>query len=151
MGDIPLWLWVVVGVMAVGSIAVAIWVGMAVKSGSVVGEMPVQGDAVLGIVSGTEYVIGDAGQVIAEVRAMNGSNLQSNCTISIWYPDKSSFLVAQTADSASGNYYVNFTAPNVTGVYEYRASCLVARNNKTVVGSKSFHISQGRMRAWVTP
>ena len=135
--------------MAIVSVAAAIWAGFSVKTEGLT-PLPAQDDAVLNIVSNTEYYIGDAGQVIAEVRAMNGSNLQANCTISIWYPDKSSFLVASAQNSASGNYFTNFTAPNVTGVYEYRASCLVARNNQTVVGSKSFHISGLRMRAWVT-
>ena len=42
---------------------------------------------------------------------------------------------------SDGNQYVNFTIPNVTGVYEYQASCLLTNGFFGTV-SKSFHVSE---------
>jgi hypothetical protein len=90
-------------------------------------------------VSGTEYNVGEDGQVIVEVRDRNGNQVQSNCTIKIWYPDKSLFLTDVGVLSSAGNSYINFTAPNVSGIYEYQANCTAF--GRYAVISKSFHVS----------
>lgn len=95
----------------------------------------------LRFVSGTEYNVGEAGQVIVEVRNQAGSSVATNCTMSVWYPDKSLFLSQLGQPSATGNQYVNFTIPAVTGVYEYQANCTLPGNRDAVV-SKSFHVSE---------
>jgi len=95
----------------------------------------------LRFVSGTEYNVGEAGQVIVEVRDRAGSSVATNCTLSVWYPDKSLFLQQQGQASVTGNQYVNFTVPAVTGVYEYQANCTLPGPRSAVV-SKSFHVSE---------
>jgi hypothetical protein len=88
-------------------------------------------------VSGTEYNIGEAGQVIVEARYKNGSSaLVGLCLMTIWYPDKSLFLTQNALVESNGNQYVNFTVPNMTGVYEYQSNCSIG------VVSKSFHVSE---------
>lgn len=96
---------------------------------------------VLQFVSGTEYNIGEAGQVITEARYLNGSSALQSCNFTVWYPDKSVFIVASGGVSASGNQYINFTVPARTGIYEYQAQC-VYDNAKLGVISKSFHVSE---------
>lgn len=95
----------------------------------------------LGFVSGTEYNIGESGQVIVEVRDQQGSSVATNCTVSVWYPDKTLFLSQQGQSSVTGNPYINFTVPAVTGVYEYQANCTLS-GNRYAVASKSFHVSE---------
>jgi hypothetical protein len=95
----------------------------------------------LGFVSGTEYNIGEAGQVIVEARFNNGSSgIAPPCEIKIWYPSKFLWIQENTTTSASDNEFINFTTPNVTGIYEYQAMCpMVVGPAKTI--SKSFHVS----------
>jgi len=99
-------------------------------------------EPVMSFVSGTEYNIGEAGQVIVEARFSNGTSaLSASCLMSIWYPDKSLFLLGNGTTGSNGNQYVQFTVPNMTGVYEYQAICpMVTGKNGTV--SKSFHVSE---------
>jgi hypothetical protein len=96
----------------------------------------------LQFVSGTEYNIGEQGQVIAEARYANGTSALVNCSFSIWYPDKLPFIISELGNlSVSGASYVGFTVPNSTGVYEYQAQCDM-EGAKTGVISKSFHVSE---------
>jgi hypothetical protein len=97
---------------------------------------------VLAFVSGTEYNVGERGQVIVEARFNNGSSaIASNCTIKVWYPDKSLFLSELSFLSTADNQFIEFVVPNMTGVYEYQATCpLSVGSNNTV--SKSFHVSE---------
>jgi hypothetical protein len=97
---------------------------------------------VMSFVSGTEYNIGEAGQVIVEARFANGTSaLSGTCGMAIWYPDKLVFMMQNGTTGPNGNQYVNFTIPNKTGVYEYQAVCpLVTNINGTI--SKSFHVSE---------
>lgn len=120
---------------------------------------PVWDVPVLQFVSGTEYNVGEAGQVIVEARYANGSSALDSCVMSIWYPDKSLFLSENATNGPNGNQYVSFTVPNSTGVYEYQAQCVLLGNVSGVV-SKSFHVSEfqnetssqlRRPKAWVTP
>lgn len=93
-------------------------------------------------VSGTEYNIGEAAQVIVEARFANGTAAFSGaCSFSVWYPNKTIFMVQNGTTGSNGNQYVSFVVPNQTGVYEYQAVCpLVTSINGTI--SKSFHVSE---------
>lgn len=95
----------------------------------------------LSFVSGTEYNIGEAGQVIVEARFANGSSALAACQLLAWYPDKSLFFNMSGAVSISGAEYVDFVVPNKTGVYEYQAQCSYLGGGSNVVG-KSFHVSE---------
>jgi uncharacterized protein YfaS (alpha-2-macroglobulin family) len=106
----------------------------------VIGSSKDTGIVMMQFVSGTEYNIGDAGQVIVEIRDVNSNTLNANCSMLVWYPDKSVFLQQGAVLSATGNYFINFTVPNVTGIFEYQANC--TRNEKSYVTSKSFHVSE---------
>ena len=93
-------------------------------------------------VSGTEYNVGERGQIIVEARFLNGTSaISNNCTMSIWYPDKALYLSAISILSNSGNQYIEFIVPNVTGVYEYQATCPLITGDD-VTSSKSFHVSE---------
>jgi hypothetical protein len=109
-------------------------------------------DVRLNFVSGTEYVAEQDGQVIVELRAVNGSSLTAtgNCTAYIWYPNKTAFVTNQlmTVDNSTGNAYITFTAPATEGIYEYQARCTA--KGKDVVASKSFHVTAAGLKAWTT-
>jgi len=119
-----------------------------VAIGGLMSQHPVA-EPTMQFVSGTEYNIGEKGQVIVEIRDIAGNPAQSNCTVSVWYPDKSIFLSdAVTVISASGNSYIDFIVPNMTGVYEYQANCTAV--GKQMIMSKSFHVSEFQNETWVT-
>jgi hypothetical protein len=113
----------------------------------------------LTFVSGTEYTISEAGQSIVEARFKNGTSafdytggvcvvfdenttcpLVPPCTMRLWYPNKTLFLSQDTVTSASETEYIAFTTPNVTGIYEYQADCLLLGGRRGVI-SKAFHVS----------
>jgi hypothetical protein len=97
--------------------------------------------APLTFVSGTEYNIGEAGQVIVEARYANGTSALQGCEMTIWYPNKGVYVVENATFGPNGNQYIEFTVPNVTGVFEYQAICTL-EGNRTGVLSKSFHVSE---------
>lgn len=133
-GFVVLAIWSVVIVGTVLGVVAFLW-----WSAKPTGMMDVP---MMSFVSGTEYNIGEAGQVIVEARFANGTSaLSASCLMSIWYPDKSLFLLGNGTTGVNGNQYVQFTVPNMTGVYEYQAICpMVTGRNGTV--SKSFHVSE---------
>jgi hypothetical protein len=103
-------------------------------------------EPVVGFVSGTEYVPGQDGQVIVEARYANGTSALDVCSMTVWYPDKSVFFVANGTIGANGNEYVNFIVPDIDGVYEYQAICIL-QGGKIGTASKSFHVSSERIQA----
>lgn len=125
--------YVVVAVMATAAIVLFF---IATRGPTETWDIPV-----LQFVSGTEYNVGEQGQVITEARYLNGTSALQNCTFAIWYPDKVLFMTGIGANSTSGNQYINFTTPNATGVYEYQAQCTFD-NGRFGVLSKSFHVSE---------
>jgi hypothetical protein len=128
------WYLVGIGVLMVLLTVVSLWRGAP--------ERVIEDDTgFVSFVSGTEYNIGEAGQVIAEVRRQDGSQvLTTNCSFLVWYPNKTQFLQQGGVVAPSGNWYVNFTVPPVTGVYEYQANCTWPGHSS--VASKSFHVSE---------
>jgi len=98
------------------------------------------------MVSGTEYISGENGQVIARVSDRNGNPYTDVlCAAKIIYPDKSYFLLDQPLSESSepGNYYLQFVTPTINGIYEYIITCDVPKGNKneTLKISSSFHVS----------
>ena len=95
-------------------------------------------------VSKTEYIGGDVGQVIVELRnAINNSQvIPATCLANVRYPNKTIFLANQSmVNVSSGSKYINFTVPSTEGTYEYQAVC--SYNNKQYIQSSSFHVSSG--------
>lgn len=133
--EYPMWQTVLIIIGAVLVVGAVSWV---IEWRTQVGTWDVP---VLQFVSGTEYNVGEFGQVITEARYLNGSSALQACNFTIWYPDKLPFVVVVGVSSVSGNQYMNFTVPNLTGVYEYQAQCLYD-NGKFGVVSKSFHVSE---------
>lgn len=109
----------------------------------------VKDEMVFKFVSGTEYVPTDEGQVIVELRDRQYNSINATCYVSILYPNKTLFVNHQEmADTASvGTQYYNFTVPTVSGVFEYSANCTYLGNNYIV--GQSFHVSKGRLKAWM--
>jgi hypothetical protein len=105
------------------------------------------GDGELTIVSKTEYVPGDEGQIIASLRDKNFNNINASCDAIALYPNKSIFLGQSMISNIMENYFINFSIPRVDGVYEYKVNC--SWDNRQAVASSSFHVSKGRMKAWI--
>jgi hypothetical protein len=72
------------------------------------------------------------------------------CNASVWYPDKSVFVDNDTMllSDANGNAFIEFLIPNIDGVYEYQARCMV-QDGRTLVASHSFHVTKPRIYAVV--
>ena len=101
----------------------------------------------LKMVSGTEYISGEQGQVIVRLEnAKNQGITDANCILSLLYPDKSYFLIDQQmiATSVPGNYYFSFLTPQREGIYEEQIICS-SEDAKFVNRyiSSSFHVSTG--------
>lgn len=98
------------------------------------------------MVSGTEYISGEYGQVIVRLSDRFGNPLENaNCTAVILYPDKTYFLtdVPLQQSTIKGNYYAEFMTPSNTGIYEETITCFVlsGRGTAALVTSSSFHVS----------
>lgn len=103
------------------------------------------GEPTLNMVSGTEYISGEEGQVISRISDRNGNAiLGADCFATIFYPDKSYFLLERPMTQAptSENYFLTFTTPTITGIYEYNVRCLIGGDEGTeITTAKSFHVS----------
>jgi hypothetical protein len=112
-------------------------------------EVRQEGTAYVDFVSGTEYISGsgalDTGQVIVRVTDYKGQPLSATCNATILNPDKSFYAYVQpmTTSTINGNYYVSFTIPSVTGIYEDYVNCsvLIGASTHKVSKSSSFHVS----------
>ena len=112
----------------------------------------VTGYAILGnpaeirMVSGTEYISGENGQVITRLSDRFGNPITgATCVATIIYPDKTYFLIDQalSASSIPGNYYLGFTTPSTIGLYEEDIRCTASPFGATKQFriSSSFHVS----------
>jgi hypothetical protein len=104
------------------------------------------GDVDIRMVSGTEYISGEYGQVIVRLADYKGEAVTgANCNTTILYPDKSYFMLDQSLQSSTvpGNYYREFLTPTVNGIYEETITCKSDQGGETVtsVVSSSFHVS----------
>ena len=100
--------------------------------------------ALLSMVSGTEYISGEQGQIIIRLEDSKGNPLSNaNCLVSVLYPDKSFFIVDEQMQSTtvSGNYYISFITPENEGVYEEYVVCDIT--GRDIYISSSFHVSAG--------
>jgi len=98
------------------------------------------------MVSGTEYISGEYGQVIVRVADKNGNGIEgANCTAIVLYPDKSYFLLDYPLQASSqlGNYYAQFMTPTINGIYEETITCNYTSRGRaeTLKISSSFHVS----------
>jgi len=71
----------------------------------------------------TEYLPGEEGQFIIRVQDVYGNAKNATCYATILYPDKTIFLNQTMSQTPFGSFYVTFTVPNVTGIYETYAIC----------------------------
>jgi hypothetical protein len=100
----------------------------------------------LKMVSGTEYISGEYGQVIIRLADNSGNPIEgATCSATILYPDKSYFLTdyEMRSSSQSGNYYASFMTPTINGIYEETITCAYDRRGgrQTMKVSSSFHVS----------
>lgn len=103
------------------------------------------GEDIFYMVSHSEYWSGEQGQIIARLYDWQGSPITvDNCTIDIFYPDKTSFVSnALTNDSlqtTTGTHFYYFTIPATEGIYQYMATCNYP-NQKTRSVASTFHVS----------
>jgi len=98
----------------------------------------------MAMVSHTEYAYNASGQIIARLVDFKGDPVSvTNCTATILYPGKTSFVSAalMTASNIPGDHYYNFTTPaGPEGTYEYQAVCYYAPNKNASV-TNSFHLT----------
>jgi hypothetical protein len=102
----------------------------------------------LKMVSGTEYISNEQGQVIVRLQDSTGTSItDANCIVSLLYPDKSFFFVDRemSPTTVPGNYYVSFITPETEGIYEESIRCTIIRNGtpRILQVSSSFHVSTG--------
>jgi len=102
------------------------------------------GDNSLRVVSGTEYISGESGQVIVRLTDYKGNPLtDASCNVTVLYPDKSYFMLDQSlgASTVPGNYFRQFMTPTITGIYEETIFCNSPSRRGTTTVSSSFHVS----------
>ena len=100
----------------------------------------------LKMVSGTEYISGEFGQVIIRLSDYKGKAITGAlCNVTVLYPDKSYFMLDLPLQPSTepGNYYREFTTPTINGIYEETIKCSSIVNGKPVATSvsSSFHVS----------
>jgi len=100
------------------------------------------------MVSGTEYISNEEGQIIVRLQdSQNNPINDASCLVSLLYPDKSYFFIdtPMQRTTVPGNYYHSFLTPATNGIYEESINCTLIRNNAPVVlhVSSSFHVSAG--------
>lgn len=105
----------------------------------------VSSEDIMYMVSHSEYWSGEEGQIIARLYDWQGSPITvDNCTVDIWYPDKTSFISGALTDDSlqatTGTHFYNFTTPDVEGVYQYMVTCSYP-NQKVRSVANSFHLS----------
>ncbi|MBT6689995.1 hypothetical protein HN903_04520 [archaeon] len=96
------------------------------------------------MVSGTEYISGEEGQIIVRMHDSKNRPIgDATCFVSLLYPDKTFFIVDRLMipTTVPGNYYISFITPSQPGIYEEHISCDVGGDSMLV--SSSFHVSAG--------
>jgi hypothetical protein len=74
--------------------------------------------------SATTYFPDETGQFIVRIENAYSQPIPANCTAIILYPDKTAFINGTPmVITPTQNYYINFTIPNVLGIYETEAVC----------------------------
>jgi len=103
------------------------------------------GEDIFYMVSHSEYWSGEEGQIIARLYNWQGDPIDvDNCTVDIYYPDKTSFISGGLTDDSleltTATHYYNFTVPDVEGVYLYMVTCNYPPNKVRSISS-TFHVS----------
>lgn len=126
----------VVGILALAVIVIGITVVAAL------GTFFDEDNVGMEITSRTEYIGGDIGQVLTDVRfAISNMPAPATCWASALYPDKTALFTNEPmSGTVLGTYNYSFTVPNIEGVYEYQAICEVSPG-RNVTRSKAFHVS----------
>jgi hypothetical protein len=142
---------IILAVVLMISVAGILWNIMPMRDGknNVTQEKIIESDEIMmGIVSKTEYTLGDAGQIIVEIRDRQYNPINASCLTSILYPNKTYFFQDEPMiDTVLGTEYMNFIVPKVDGVFEYAVNCTY--NAKNYMASSSFHVTKGRLKAWI--
>ena len=93
------------------------------------------------MVSHSEYWSGEQGQIITRLLNYKGETIIANCSVDIFYPDKSYFAQGDNMSFGVDSYYYSFTTPAIEGVYEYKATCNYNAYTNTRSVMNSFHLS----------
>jgi len=88
-------------------------------------EEQVEQEVFMNFVSSTEYYFGDVGEVASELMDYKNNWINASCFATAYYPNKTTFYEekAMLVNPDSEVYYHKFIVPNLSGVYEYKASC----------------------------
>lgn len=86
--------------------------------------------------AGGPYNFSDTGTVYTTVKDRDGNytNIIAECNTTLYYPDASMFEENKTLSylaGSHGQYYYNFTVPNVTGNYTANANCTLPEASNT--------------------
>lgn len=99
-------------------------------------------DDVFYIVSSTEYIYGNDGQVVVRfVTAQDVPVDVDNCTVDIVFPNQTYFIDDGVLSPAlvPGDHYYDFVVPETEGIYDYSVTCNWG-NGKSRSSSKTFHV-----------
>lgn len=111
-----------------------------------VGGMSDEVNGNIKMVSGTEYVSGEKGQIIVRLADDDEMGIiNADCRLNVLYPDKRYLFMdmLMQVSSEAGNYYVEFIIPNTTGIYSELIKCSYkdGRKKRIKVITSSFHVS----------
>ncbi len=86
-------------------------------------------------VTGTDYIIGDEGKIQAFVKEGEFAVTDATCFASALYPSMTYFIENQLMTEVNmpyfdGIHYLDFTTPNVTGIYVVTAHCFYNSSTK---------------------
>jgi len=93
----------------------------------------------INIANSMSYLPLDNAQIIVAVTDWTGKQLDANCTVTVFYPNKTLMNHYTMAKSPTGNHYIQFTAPNVTGIYEFNVTCILP--NRVLKKYGTFQVS----------
>lgn len=99
-------------------------------------------EPVLSFVSGTEYSPNDEfGGTVVKLSDWKGDGINTDCYLSILFPDKSIYLnwTGMNYQSEYSNYYLDWTVPDIEGIYDMEVRC--SYNNKNMSLGKGFHVN----------
>jgi hypothetical protein len=95
-------------------------------------------------VSHTEYWANEEGQAIVRIADYKGSPITANwCNVTIYFPNKTAWVTNQPMiqGASAGNWWYNFTTPNVMGIYEEFVNCSYGTPDKYIATTESFHMN----------
>jgi len=137
-------IWSIIGIIVFGTVIAV----LAMKMMTGVNRDVETGDGELVFVSKTEYIAGDEGQVIVELRNLSNSVPNMTCQASVYYPNKQPFILNQNMTPGIPRVDLSTMRNSSVGLQicaplDARLTDLANGNNATSVGSPTSSATGG--------